>query len=156
MILIFLSTIIYINGRRELILKRGGGTTVRSQIGIRTRIRGFWPSGVVRRGNVTPRYGLSFYFQEHHFPGENAEVVQRSAERARKAREANAAGTARRGLYCRPATASEESVPVTTRCQGGLGPDVTKYYPLLRPAINNALSRLRSVVRPRNELGQFV
>ena len=46
--------------------------------------------------------------------------------------------------------------PSLPRVRAELDPDIRSYWPLLRPAINNALSRLGTLVRPRNELGQFV
>jgi hypothetical protein len=61
----------------------------------------------------------------------NAEVVQRSAEWARKAREANAVALREEVFNAVQQTAPEESVPVTTQCQ-----DATrlKYQKLLAPA----------------------
>jgi hypothetical protein len=95
------------------------------------------------------------YFQEH-FPEENAEVVQRSAEWARKAREANAAALHEAVFIVVQQLVKANLYPSLTRVRAELSPDLTKYDPLLRPAIDHALSRLGSVVRPRNELGQFV
>jgi hypothetical protein len=46
--------------------------------------------------------------------------------------------------------------PSLLRVRAELSPDIKSYWPLLRPAIDNALSQLGPVVRPRNELGRFV
>ena len=83
-------------------------------------------------------------------------LVKRSAELARKAREANAAALREEIFNVVQQLIQSNLYPSLRRVRAGLDPELTKYYPLLRPAINNALSRLGSVVRPRNELGQFV
>jgi hypothetical protein len=101
-------------------------------------------------------FGISAAYFQEHFPQENAEVVQRSAERARRAREANTAALREEVFTVVRQLLQRNLYPSLPRVRAGLGPELTKYYPLLRPAINNALSRQGSVVRPRNELGQFV
>jgi hypothetical protein len=106
--------------------------------------------------SVCRTFGISAAYLQEHFPEENAEVVQRSAESARKAREANAAALRDAVFNVVRQLLQRNLYPSLRRVRAGLGPELTKYYPLLRPAINNALSRLGSVVRPRNELGQFV
>jgi hypothetical protein len=106
--------------------------------------------------SVCQTFGISAAYFQEHFPGENAEVVQRSAEGARKAREANAAALREEVFTVVRQLLQRNLYPSLPRVRAGLGPDITKYYPLLRPAINNALSLLGSVVRPRNELAQFV
>jgi hypothetical protein len=106
--------------------------------------------------SVCRTFGFSAAYFQEHFPEENAEVVQRSAEGARKAREANAAALREEVFNVVRQLLKRNLYPSLPRVRAGLGPGITKYYPLLRPAINNALSRLGSVVRPRNELGQFV
>ena len=106
--------------------------------------------------SVCRTFGISAAYFQEHFPQENAEVVQRSAERARKAREANTAALREEVFTVVRQLLQRNLYPSLPRVRAGLGPDITKYYPLLRPAINNALLRLGSVVRPRNELGQFV
>jgi hypothetical protein len=106
--------------------------------------------------SVCRTFGFSAAYFQEHFPEENAEVVQRSAEGARKAREANAAALREEVFNVVRQLLKRNLYPSLPRVRAGLGTGITKYYPLLRPAINNALSRLGSVVRPRNELGQFV
>jgi formate hydrogenlyase transcriptional activator len=106
--------------------------------------------------SVCRTFGISAAYFQEHFPQEKAEVVQRSAERARKAREANTAALREQVFTVVRQLLQRNLYPSLPRVRAGLGPDITKYYPLLRPAINNALSRQGSVVRPRNELGQFV
>jgi len=106
--------------------------------------------------SVCRTFGISpAYFQEH-YPEENAEVVQRSAEWARKAREANAVALRGEVFNVVQKLLQRNLYPSLLRVRAELSPDMTKYYPLLRPAIDHALSRLGPVVRPRNELGQFV
>jgi hypothetical protein len=106
--------------------------------------------------SVCRTFGISATYFQEHFPEENAQVVQWSAERARKAREANAAALREEVFTLVRKLLQRNQYPSLPRVRAGLGRELTKYYPLLRPAINNALSRLGSVVRPRNELGQFV
>jgi TniQ len=106
--------------------------------------------------SVCRTFGISAAYFQEHFPEENAEVVQRSAERARKAREANAVALQEEVFTVVRELLQRNLYPSLPRVRAGLGPELTKYYPLLRPAINSALSRFGSVVRPRNELGQFV
>jgi transposase-like protein len=106
--------------------------------------------------SVCRTFGISASYFQEHFPEENAKVVQRSAERARKSREVNDAALREEVFTVVQQLLQRNLYPSLPRVRAGLGPNITKYYPLLRPAINNALSRLGSVVRPRNELGQFV
>ena len=106
--------------------------------------------------SVCRTFGISAAYFQKHFPEENAEVVQRSAEWARKAREANAAALREEVFNVVQQLLQRNLYPSLPRVRAELGPNIRSYWPLLRHAINSALSRLGSVVRPRNELGQFV
>jgi hypothetical protein len=106
--------------------------------------------------SVCRKFGISTAYFQEHFPEENAEVVQRSAERAKKAREANAVALREDVVNVVRQLLRRNLYPSLPRVRAELSPDIRSYGPLLRPAINNALSRLGAVVRPRNELGQFV
>jgi AraC-like DNA-binding protein len=106
--------------------------------------------------SVCRTFGISATHFQERFAEENAVVVQRSAEWARKAREANAVALREETFNVVQQLIQRNLYPSLPRVRAGLDPNITKYYPLLRPAIDHALSRLGSVVRPRNELGQFV
>jgi hypothetical protein len=106
--------------------------------------------------SVCRTFGISAAYFQEHFPEENAEVVQRSAEWARKAREANAAALREEVFNVVQQLLQRNLYPSLPRVRAELGPNIRSYWPLLRHAINSALSRLGSAVRPRNELGQFV
>jgi AraC-like DNA-binding protein len=106
--------------------------------------------------SVCRNFGISAAYFQEHFPEENAEVVQRSAERAKKAREANAVALHEDVFNVVQQLLQRNLYPSLPRVRAELSPGVRSYGPLLRPAVNDALSRLGSVVRPRNELGQFV
>ena len=105
--------------------------------------------------SVCRNFGFSEAYFLEHFPGENAEVVRRSAEGARKTREACVAT-----LYEKVFTTVQDLIqrdlyPSLPRVRAELSPGMRRSWPLLRYAIDNALSRLGCVVRPRNELGRF-
>jgi hypothetical protein len=106
--------------------------------------------------SVCRNFGISAAYFQEHFPEENAELVRRSAERARKAREANALALREDVFNVVQQLLQRNQYPSRPRVRAELSPNIRSYGPLLRPAINNALSRLGAVVRPRNELGQFV
>ena len=95
------------------------------------------------------------YFQDR-FPEENAEVVRRSAECARKAREAFAVVLHERVFNVVQELLQRNLYPSLPRVRAELSPNVRRCGSPLRLAIDDALSRLGSVVRSRNELGQFV
>ena len=107
--------------------------------------------------SVCRTFGISAAHFQERFAEENAVVVQQSAEWARKAREANAVALREETFNVVQQLIQRNLYPSLRRVRAGLGPNITKHYALLRPAIDHALSRLGSVaVRPRNELGQFV
>jgi plasmid stability protein len=106
--------------------------------------------------SVCRTFGISAAYFQEHFPEENAEVVQRSAEWATKARAANAAALREAVFNVVQQLLQKNLYPSLPCVRAELDPDIRSYWPLLRPAINNALSRLGSVIRPRNELGQFI
>ncbi len=105
---------------------------------------------------VCRTFGISAAYFQEHFPEENADVVRRSAECARKAREVCALALREKVFITVQELLQRNLYPSLPRVRAALSPDMTTYHPLLRPAIDHALWRLGSVVRPRNELGQFV
>jgi len=106
--------------------------------------------------SVCRTFGISSSYLHTYLPEENTEVVRRSAERDRKAKEASAAALREEVFNAVQELLQRNLYPSLLRVRAKLSPDIKSYWPLLRPAIDNALSRLGSVVRPRNELGQFV
>ncbi len=107
--------------------------------------------------SVCRHFGISEAYLQVRFPEENAEVVRRSAECGRRVRESRTVA-----LHTEVFNIVQELLqrdlfyPSLPRVRAALGPDTRRSWPLLRAAIDKALSRLGSVVRPRNELGQFV
>ena len=87
---------------------------------------------------------------------ENAEVVRRSAECARKTREACVTALYEKVFTTVQDLIQRDMYPSLPRVKAELSPGMRRSWPLLRYAIDNALSRLGSVVSPRNELGQFM
>ena len=109
-----------------------------------------------RVSSVCRTFGISAAYFQEHFPEENAGRGAAGSRMGQETREANAAALCEEVLHVVRQLLQRNLYPSLPRVRAGLSPDIKKYYPLLRPAINNALSRLGSVVRPRNELGQFV
>ena len=105
---------------------------------------------------VCLNFGFSEAYFLDHFPEENAEVVRRSAECARKTRAACVAALYEKVFATVQDLIQRDLYPSLPRVRAELSPGMRRSWPLLRYAIDNALSRLGSVVRPRNELGQFV
>jgi hypothetical protein len=101
-------------------------------------------------------FGISAAYFQEHFAEENAEVVRRSAECAQKTREARAVALGERVFNVVRELLQRNLYPSLPRVTAELDPEMRRCWPLLRPAIDNALLRLGSVVRPRNDLGQFV
>lgn len=102
------------------------------------------------------QFGVSAAYLQTRFPGENAEVVRRSAECARRAREARTVALREEVFRIVEELLKRNLYPSLPCVKSAFGPDSRRSQPLLRPAIDNALLRLGPVLRPRNELGQFV
>ena len=83
-------------------------------------------------------------------------MVRRSAECDKKNREARAVALREQVFNVVQQLLQRHLYPSLLRVRAELSPDIKSYWPLLRPGIDNATSRLGPVVRPRNELGQFV
>jgi len=95
------------------------------------------------------------YFQLH-FPEENAELVQRSAERRRIAREHRDA-VLRKEIFEIVRELREKNIyPSVPRVRSALSPGLPRSSLLLWPITNEARSQFGAAIRPRNELGQFV
>jgi hypothetical protein len=106
--------------------------------------------------SACPHFGVSATYLQVNFPAENAEVVRRSAECARKAREAHAVAQREEVFKIVIELLQSGLYPSLPRVRSALGPNMRRRWSLLRPAIDDALSRLGPVLRRRNELGRFV
>jgi hypothetical protein len=102
------------------------------------------------------RFGISPTYFQLNFPEDNKELVQRSAECARAARADRArilredvlrivADLRRKGIY-----------PSLPRVRAELPSGSTRYSPVIRAAIDEALCPFDVMLRRRNELGRFV
>jgi AraC-like DNA-binding protein len=106
--------------------------------------------------SVCRRFGMSQAYFQQHFPEENADVVRRSAERERIARE-NRGAIRRKEVFEIVRELRRQNIyPSLPRVQSALSPGLARYWELLRPVINEAVLQFGGAVRQRNEYGQFV
>jgi hypothetical protein len=101
-------------------------------------------------------FGISSSYLQVHFPAENAELVRISAEQARRDRDAGTVAQREEVYGIVRELLQKNLYPSLPRVQAALGPKTKRSYQLLRPAIEQALARLGSVPRPRNDRRQFV
>jgi hypothetical protein len=106
--------------------------------------------------SVCRRFGISQAYFQLHFPKENADVVRRSGERARIARENRYAVMRKEVFEIVRRLLREKIYPSLPRVRSALSPGLARYWRLLRPVVNEALLRFGGAVRQRNEFGQFV
>lgn len=108
------------------------------------------------RVSLCQQFGISLSFFELHFPQENQDVVKRSTEQARTARE-NRNLTMRKEVFeiVRDLRA-KNLYPSLPRIRSLLSPGSVRYGPPLETAVKEALLQLGPLIRVRNELGQFV
>jgi hypothetical protein len=92
---------------------------------------------------------------EVKFPEENQEVVRRSSEQAPAARDIRHLTMRKEVLAIVRDLKSKTLYPSLPRVRSALSPGTVRYEPLLRAAINEALSQLGPALRARNELGQY-
>ena len=96
----------------------------------------------------------SCYFQSR-FPEEKAEVVRRSAERARMDGERRAV-LMRQEVFETVRKLHEERIfPSLSRVKSALSQDLAGHTPQLRAAIDEAIAHCGPIMRHRSELGQF-
>lgn len=101
-------------------------------------------------------FGIHPSYFQLHFPAENREVVQRTVERKRAARE-NRAVTMRTEIFKIVRNLYEKKLyPSISRVRSALNKGLPRTSPLLRVFIDEAISQFGSVMRKRDELGRFV
>jgi len=112
------------------------------------------PAATVK--SVCLHFGISEAYFQLHFPEENAEVVQRSAEHMRIAREHRDAVMRKEVFEIVRELCEKNIYPSLPRVKSALSPGLARSWLLLWPVIDEARSHFGAVIRPRNELGQFV
>jgi AraC-like DNA-binding protein len=106
--------------------------------------------------SVCRRFGISHTYFQLHFREENADVVQRSAERVRIAREDRDAVMRKEVFEIVRNLLQQKIYPSVPRVRSALSPGLARYCQLLRPVINEAILKFGGAIRQRNEFGQFV
>jgi AraC-like DNA-binding protein len=101
-------------------------------------------------------FGMSQAHFHRHFPEENADVVQRSAERERIARENSGAIMRKEVFEIVRELRANNIYPSLRRVRSALSPGLARYWELLQPVTNEAVVQFGGAVRQRNEFGQFV
>jgi len=106
--------------------------------------------------SVCRQFGISPTYFQLNFPADNKELVRRSAERAGRARidRARALEEEVHRIICD--LLKKDLYPSLARVRSALHPDSTRYSPLIRTAINEAIPSFVPTIRQRNELGRFV
>ena len=106
--------------------------------------------------SVSLHFGVSKAYLQLYFPEENAELVRRSAERERIAREHRDA-VMREEIFQIVRQLREQDIYPSLHCvQSALSPGLATSWLLLRPILDEARAEFGAAIRPRNELGQFV
>jgi hypothetical protein len=106
--------------------------------------------------SVSLHFGISKAYVQLYFPAENAQLVRRSAERKRIAREHRDA-IMRKEIFDIVRKLREQDIyPSLRRVKSALRPGLARSDRLLRPIIDEATSQFGAAIRLRNELGQFV
>lgn len=106
--------------------------------------------------SVCHHFGISHAYFQMYFPEENAEVVRRSAARLRMARDNHALIMRVQVLEIVRELREQNIYPSLSRVRSILSQRRAGHWPLLRPAIDEAISRFGATIRQRNEFGQFV
>jgi AraC-like DNA-binding protein len=106
--------------------------------------------------SVCRRFGISQHYFQLHFPEENADIVRRSAERVRIARENRDAAMRKQVFEIVRKLRLKKIYPSLPRVRSALSPGLARYWQLLRPVINEAVLQFGGAIRQRNEFGQFV
>lgn len=101
------------------------------------------------------RFGISASYFQLRFPVENREVVQRTVERTRAARE-NRIVIMRKEIFKIVRNLYEKNLyPSMARVRLALNRGLPRNSPLLRVFIDEAISRFGSIMRQRDEMGHF-
>lgn len=105
--------------------------------------------------SVFRRFGISKSYFHSRFPKENREVVQRTVERARAARD-NRLAIMQKEIFKIVRDFYEKKLyPSKPRVRSMLSQGLPRTSPLLRVFIDEAIARFGSVMRQRNEPGRF-
>jgi transcriptional regulator with XRE-family HTH domain len=106
--------------------------------------------------SVCLHFGISQAYFQLHLAEENRALVERSAERARLAREARAAAM-RKEVFGIIRELQEKNIyPSLPRVRSALSPGLPGRSPLLRTLIGQATLQYGYVLRQRDEFGRFV
>jgi hypothetical protein len=106
--------------------------------------------------SVCRHFGISPAYFQLKFPEDNKELVRRSAERTRAAR-ADRARILREDVLWIVADLKRTGIyPSLARVRAELPSGSTRYSPVIRASIDEALCPFDVMLRRRNELGRFV
>lgn len=108
------------------------------------------------RISLCRHFGMSLSYFDLRFPQENREVVERSAEQARRARESRQFAMRKEVLEIVRNLRGQNLSPSLSRVHSALSPGSVRSYLHLRRAIDQALLQLGPVIRVRNDSGRFV
>ncbi len=106
--------------------------------------------------SVCCHFGLSQSYFQVNFPEDNKELVRRSAERVRRARADSARELHEEVIRIVCDLQKKGIYPSLPRVRSELRPGSTRYFPLIRTAVDEAMSSFGPIMRQRNELGRFV
>lgn len=106
--------------------------------------------------SVSLQFGVSKAYLQLYFPEENAELVRRSAERKRIAREHRDAVMRKEIFEIVRKLREQDIYPSLRRVTSALSPGLARSDQLLRPIFREARLQFGTAIRSRNELGQFV
>jgi hypothetical protein len=106
--------------------------------------------------SVSLHFGVSKAYIQLFFPEQNAELVRRSAERKRIAREHRDAVLRKEIFEVVRRLREQDIYPSLYRVRSALTPALARSEHLLGPILREAKSQFGAVIRPRNELGVFV
>jgi len=106
--------------------------------------------------SVCCHFGFSQSYFQVNFPEDNKELVRRSAERVRKARADSARDLHEEVIRVVCDLQKKGIYPSLPRVRSELRPGSTRYFPLIRTAVDEAMSSFGPIMPRRNELGRFV
>jgi hypothetical protein len=106
--------------------------------------------------SVSLHFGISKAYIQLYFPEENAELVRRSAERKRIAREHRDAIMRKEIFEIVRKLREQDIYPSLPRVRSALTAGLARSEHLLWPILAETRSQFGAAIRPRNELGQLV
>jgi hypothetical protein len=106
--------------------------------------------------SVCLHFGISQAYFQFHLAEENRALVERSAERARLAREARAVAMRKEVFEIIRGLQEEKIYPSLPRVRSALSPGLPGHSPLLRTLIDQATLQYGYVLRQRDDFGRFV